>query len=265
MSDPHYCQYAFTRSDCRLPPIGAGVDPRFEIELVREGAVAAVSSRVGLDQFDPSRLQGNTAEDVRWLSQIAARHDEIIRQAATAAAVLPLRLGTLFRSLDSLRAALIQRRTRISALLGQLDGRREWTVKLYRGTVPDQDTPIHAVPPPPHFPLAAGTGTDYLAWKRSHLAQRQAVRAAGRQTAQVIQQRLAAKAEHCCAVRTLSKQLTGRDEELISNAAFLVHRTAQASWLAEAERARQDVRSGGLLLELSGPWPPYHFCADIEA
>ena len=52
MSDSHYCQYAFARPDCRLPRIGAGVDPRFEIEVVREGPVAAVASRVGLDRFD---------------------------------------------------------------------------------------------------------------------------------------------------------------------------------------------------------------------
>ena len=38
MSDSHYCQYAFAGPHCRLQQIGAGVDPRFEIEVVREGA-----------------------------------------------------------------------------------------------------------------------------------------------------------------------------------------------------------------------------------
>jgi hypothetical protein len=264
MSESHYCQYAFIRSDCRWPPIGAGVDSRFEIELVREGAVAAVASRVGLDRFDPSRLQGNTAEDVRWLSQIAARHDDIIRRASAAATVLPLRLGTLFQSLASLRNTLVRQQMRISALLDRLDDRREWTAKLYRETFPDGDTSLHAVPPPPHFPLGARTGTEYLARKRSQLEDRQAARAAGQQTVHAIQGRLAAKAEDWRTIRTLSKQLTGRSEEMLSNSAFLVHRAAQESWLAEAERARQDVRSGGLLLELSGPWPPYHFCGDLK-
>ncbi len=265
MSDSHYCQYAFARADCRLPRIGAGVDPRFEIEVVREGPVAAVASRVGLDRFDPSRLQGNTAEDVRWLSQIAARHDEIICQAAAAAVVLPLRLGTLFRSRGSLRAMLTERRTSIAALLDRLDGRQEWNVKLCREKVPQRQLPGHAVPPPPHYAAAARTGTEYLARKRAQLEDQQAQRAAVQQTVHAIQRRLAAKAEHCCPVRTLSKPLSGRGEETVSNAAFLVPSAAHESWLAEVEHVRQDVRCRGLLLELSGPWPPYHFCGDLEA
>ena len=55
---------------------------RFNVELIGEGPIAAVVSQVGLDQFAPEKLQGKTPEDIRWLGQIAARHNEIICQAA---------------------------------------------------------------------------------------------------------------------------------------------------------------------------------------
>ena len=97
MNDLCYCQYAFTQPECRVQEIGPGVDPHFNVELICEGPIAAVASRVGLDQFDPERLQGKTAEDIQWLGKIAARHNEIICQAATSSAVLPLRLGTVFQ------------------------------------------------------------------------------------------------------------------------------------------------------------------------
>src|SRR3990172_9502533 len=98
MSDPCYCQYAFAKPECRVQEIGPGVDPRFHVELIREGPIAAVISRVGLEQFASERFQGKTAEDIQWLGRIAARHNEIICQAASTSAVLPLRLGPGVRS-----------------------------------------------------------------------------------------------------------------------------------------------------------------------
>ena len=82
MSDLHYYQYAFAQPDCRVQEIGPGVDARFDVELIGEGPIAAVVSRIGLDRFDPEKLQGKTPEEVRWLGEIAARHNEIICQAA---------------------------------------------------------------------------------------------------------------------------------------------------------------------------------------
>jgi hypothetical protein len=102
MNDLCYCQYAFAQPECRVQEIGPGVDPHFLVELIREGPIAAVTSRIGLDQFDPEKLQGKTAEDIQWLGKVAARHNEIICQAANSSAVLPLRLGTVFQSRDSL-------------------------------------------------------------------------------------------------------------------------------------------------------------------
>ena len=76
------------------------------MELFGEGPTAAVTSRVGRDRFDPDRLQGKTANDIRWLGTVAARHNEIICKAAASSPVLPLRLGTLFCSPISLLAVL---------------------------------------------------------------------------------------------------------------------------------------------------------------
>ena len=60
--DEHYCLYALTWADCPMNGIGPGVDPRFPVELVRYGRLAAVASRVGLDQFDLAKLQEGTAD-----------------------------------------------------------------------------------------------------------------------------------------------------------------------------------------------------------
>ncbi len=289
MSDLCYCQYAFAQPECRVREIGPGVDPHFNVELIREGPIAAVVSRVGLDQFDPERLQGATAEDIQWLGKVAARHNEIICQAATSSAVLPLRLGTVFQSRDSLQAMLVRCRSTVAKFLERLGNRQEWGVKLYLDKHQPEPIPGHLGPPPPHFLArtnpdhrentpatnprqaenmapspSATSGTAYLTQKKAQLDSRREQRASVYQTIQSVEQSLASNAEHCCRIRNLPSDLTGRTEEMVFNAAYLLSSSSQASWLETVQRVYQDVQSKGLVLEVSGPWPPYHFCPTLE-
>ena len=289
MNDLCYCQYAFTQPECRVKEIGPGVDPRFHVELIREGPIAAVTSRVGLDQFAPERLQGKTAEDIQWLGKIAARHNEIVCQAASSSAVLPLRLGTVFRSGDSLQAMLVRCRSTVAKFLEQLGNRQEWGVKLYLEKHRPEAIPGPIGPPPPHYlartdPSCDGklpsanqrraentnpspsttSGTAYLTQKKAQLDGRRELRASVYQTIQTVEQCLAGKAEHYCRIRNLPSDLTGRTEEMVFNAAFLLPSSSQASWLEAVQNVYRDVQSKGLVLEASGPWPPYHFCPTLE-
>ena len=264
MNDLYYYQYAFAQPDCRVQEIGPGVDARFPVELICDGPAAAVASRVGLDRFDPDKLQGRTAEEIRWLSEIAARHNQIICQAADSSTVLPLRLGAVFRSQDSLQAALVRCRPTVASFLQQFRQRQEWSVKLYGKTFQREDLAGHAGPPSPHYDTAARTGTGYLAEKKLQLEDRRKLRATLHQTVQTVEQRLSAKAERYCRLRTLTGELTGHSEDMVFNAAFLLPAATRESWLEMIERVRQDICETGLLLELSGPWPPYHFCPNLE-
>ncbi|MBU4270881.1 MAG: GvpL/GvpF family gas vesicle protein [Planctomycetes bacterium] len=264
MSDLHYCQYAFARPECRVKEIGRGVDPHYNVELVREGPIAAVISRVSLDRFSPARLQGKTAEDIQWLGEVAARYNEIICQAASGSAVLPLRLGTLFRSLDSLRATLVRCRSTVAEFLQQLGDRQEWGVKLYLAKLRMEAMPGHKGLPPPHYLNQPQTGTAYLTRKKAQLDGRRELRAAAYRSIQTVEQRLTGIAEHCCRIRNLSGELTGRSEEMVFNAAYLLSSSGKDEWLNALDDISRDIHDKGLLLEVSGPWPPYHFCPKLE-
>jgi hypothetical protein len=282
MNDLQYCLYAFVQPKCRVEEIGAGVDPRYRVELIREGPVAAVASRIGLDQFVPERLQGKTRDDIRWLGKIAARHNEIICQAAATSAVLPLRLGTVFHSRESLHAALLCRQTAIGDLLRRFGNRREWGIKLYVER-DAEDKERHSCLPPPHFLAlrrentppregceAAGalsavrSGTAYMSRQKTQIETHRRRQVNLQQAVRSVEQCLANQAEHSCRIRGLPAELTGRSEEMVFNAAFLLPSSAQDSWLETVERIGRDVQRQGLLLEVSGPWPPYHFCPNLE-
>jgi len=178
--------------------------------------------------------------------------------------VLPLRLGAVFHSQDSLQAALARCRPTVAGFLQQFRQRQEWGVKLYGKTFQREDLAGHAGPPSPHYDTAARTGTDYLTRKKAQLDTRRQLRTAMHRTVQTVEECLTGKAEQYCRIRTLPSDLTGRSEEMVFNGAFLLPRAAQAGWLEAIDHLRQDVHGKGLLLELSGPWPPYHFCPSLE-
>ena len=263
MNDQHYYQYGFARPDCSVREIGPGVDPRFEVELVRNASIAAVASRVGLDRFDVEKLQGKTAEDISWLNQVAIRHSEIVRQAATSSPVLPLRLGTIFRSPASLLAATARCQETVADFLHTLGDRQEWAVKLYLETHQKEKTSGHASPPPLHA-STAGAGAEYMKRKRARLQSRRESQGGLQQVIQAVEHRLRARADRCCRVRPLPASLTGRREKMVFNAAFLLPPSAAQIWLATVGRIGEAVRREGLLLEMTGPWPPFHFCPTPE-
>jgi hypothetical protein len=292
MNELCYCQYAFAQPKCRVQEVGPGVDPHYNVELIRQGPIAAVVSRVALGEFAPERLLGKTAEDIQWLRKVATRHNEIICHAATSSAVLPLRLGTVFQSRDSLLAMLARCQSTVAPFLEQLGNRQEWGVKLYLANRRQEPVPGHLGPPPPHYfgpqrgtnpsfdgktsaaderrtdnanPFPSATsGTAYLTQKKAMLDSRREQRASVYQTIQTVEQSLTSNAEHCCRIRTLPSDLTGRSEEMVYNAAFLLPSSRQGDWLETIEKVHRDTQSKGLVLEVSGPWPPYHFCPTLE-
>jgi hypothetical protein len=237
-------------------------------------------------------LEGKTVEDIQWLGKIAARHNEIICQAANSSAVLPLRLGTVFLTRDSLQAMLVRCQSTVAKFLEQLGNRQEWGVKLYLEKCRLELIPGHTGPPRPHYlgppygtvpyvgdknpsegeprtvnmaPSPSTTsGTAYLTQKKIQLDIRREQRASVHQTIQTVEQCLAGKAEHCCRIRNLPCDLTGRDEEMVFNAAFLLPSSSLPSWTETIQNIERDVHGKGLVLEVSGPWPPYHFCPTLE-
>ena len=177
--------------------------------------------------------------------------------------MLPLRLGTVFCSRESLQATLVRCQAAVAGFLQQLGDRQEWGVKLYLEKPRLEVMEQHAGPPSPHCLAPVRTGTGYLTQKKAQLETRRGLRVAVRQTIQAVEQRLADKAEQFCRIRTLPSDLSGRSEEMVFNAAFLLPSSAQESWLETIDHVSRDVQGRGLLLETSGPWPPYHFCPTV--
>jgi hypothetical protein len=275
--------YAITPAGGRLPLLGLGVDPRFRVETLCRGTLIALASQVGLDHFDLSKLEEGTA-DVPWLSEIAIRHDAIVSAAARHAAILPLRLGTVFHSQDSLLAKVARHEQRVAEFLAWLADRREWTVKIYLDEAAvDRQLRAHAphgtpgVGDCPDFrnengtvPLssgrtASGQGAQYLAARRQARQSGRELQTALGENLRAVADALQNMAEAWRPLRRLPRNLHGRPQKMAWNAAFLLDRAREDAFQALCARLHGELLCKGLLLDLGGPWPAYHFCPTLDA
>ncbi len=238
-------------------------------KLVPVGQLVAVASRVGLDEFDPAKLQQGSA-DLPWLSKVAIRHNQIIAALSMQQAVLPMRLGTMFQSRDSLLARLKPYEPQAADFLRGLGNRQEWAAKLYiEKERRDATVPLLACPAVNRALLdkpagAHGGGTQYLAAQGLRLRRRRRVDTAANTAAATIEDRLGAVADACRRLRPLPHVFTNRPEKMAWNAAFLLSRLQLGAFQAAAEQLRREFAPDGLIVEVTGPWPPYHFCPSFE-
>jgi hypothetical protein len=257
-----YYLYALALPDCTAEELGQGVDPRYAVELLPGGELIAVMSRVGLDEFDPAKLEQGTA-DVEWLGKVAFEHNRIVCQVATQHPVVPLRLGALFQTESSLRAKVSQCEDRVVEFLRNLGDRREWAVKTYLDETLAEHVLFESEEPnrQPETAIAlAGMGARYLASRRQQVDRRRLLQVVANRRVQEVEVNLHAMTDCWCNLRLLPSTLTGRNEKMVGNAALLLHGCRRHVFQTTCQQLHEQLAPAGVLLEVSGPWPPYHFC-----
>jgi hypothetical protein len=179
----------------------------------------------------------------------------VLEQMMDLGAVLPLRFGLLYPDLDRLTASLRDRAPELTAALSRVQDHFEWGLTVATRTVPTRDSGLE--------PVAVGTvepvGRDYLTKRR---AERDAARARDDDAAR-------AGAEIHRALSSLSTDATlnrpagsrARGATVVLKASYLVPSEAEEPFRAAAEAELAARPSLELVGELTGPWPPYHFCA----
>ena len=256
--------YGFTWAGCSRQRFGPGVDQRFAVELVRWRHIAALTSLVGQDQFDPDQLEQGTA-DTDWMLQVAVRHNQVIQEVIRQSPVLPLRMGAIFRSRASLTHKLMQCETTVVDFLRRLGGRQEWSVKVFLDRERAEEQFAASAGQTPWPARSSGsTGVEYLTARRTQRDRGQQVNAAVVQDLQDLENTLPSVAESWCRLRLLPASLAGRPEKMVWNAAFLIPSTLRSAFHAECERRKHEFGPKGLILEVNGPWPVYNFCPKID-
>lgn len=221
-----------------------------QIAFVESGPLAAITSGVSLDEYGEEPLAQNL-NDPAWLEANARAHEDVLQTVAASTDVLPFRFGTICRSEDDVRALLDSRRQALTSALARIKGRLEIGAKLWV----DRARLVEASASEPQ------TGRAYLEARRTAQQRKDEADALCLDTARSTFERLLAHAVDGVANRPQPRELTGRTDDMILNAAFLVE-AGDTALLDEIARLDIELGERGFHLEATGPWPAHNF-ADV--
>jgi gas vesicle protein GvpL/GvpF len=253
-SDPLLWVYGVVPAGVEAPTAANGVDSQ-PVRLHRRAGLAALVSDVPRHRFDEQALS-TQLEDMERLEALARAHEAVLQTAMAAGAVVPFRLCTIYASPQRLDAMLEREALTLTAALDRLQGMQEWGVKAFLRA----PTAVSAADDPP----APATGTEYLSRKRERRDADDAGREASEGIVAGIHARLAERATAAALSRPQDRRLSGRDAEMVLNAAYLVPADEAEAFGRVVETLARRHETDGVELELTGPWPPHHFVEPAE-
>ncbi len=183
-------------------------------------------------------------QDVEARSRPAVAHAAVIEFFFRRAAVIPLKLFTLFSTDEKVLAHVRGQLVRLTRLFAALRGFEEWGVRVIAGEVEAESA------------RALSSGRDYLQVKKRLNAQ---TAAPPRATIRTIDNALRSLGSLAAKTRKETLPAPGRGRPYAAAASFLVAARRREMWKKQAAKLAAALSGQGHRLEMSGPWPPYHF------
>jgi Gas vesicle synthesis protein GvpL/GvpF len=220
------------------------------LRLVEEGPLAAVVSAVPLSEFGEEPL-AERLNDRMWLEAHVREHEDVLRRVATDSTVVPFRFGVIYRDLADVAAMLRERQPELTSALERVRGRIEVGVKAWADGARAEASPAGQTP-------KGASGRAYL---ERRLGEQQRTKERGAQLGEIaraVHERLLRHADDGVVNRPQPRELTGRDEPMILNGAYLVAGDG-AALAAEVAALQAEYGTHGVAFEVTGPWPPHNF------
>ena len=251
--------------------------------FISEQGLYAVISGEKEEEYDQENLEKNLS-NLAWIKQKAALHERVIEQIMERAGVIPFKFGTLFNNEQNLKTMLIEHGEEFKSDLDRLADKEEWGIKVYcdkeklKQNLKVQNVPIYRDPATTIINNGSGKeikkyddeinasspGKAFILKKKRE----ELLNVVLSKTLNIyVQDSFNQLCQHCQEGRLnrlLPREATGRQEDMILNAAFLVAKDKIAQFNQEVDRLNTDGQEKGISFDLSGPWPPYNFCLPVR-
>jgi hypothetical protein len=247
-----------------LPEItGNGIDPMHPLFVEVIGEVTAVLTEVNIDDFSGPAAKENMV-NLEWVAPRALRHEEVVIAAMEQGPVLPVRFGTVFSSLVAVTEALRLRQDVFEKFFQNTAGMNEWILKGYANLPQNRvRMTLERMAAEKEQLAELSPGKRYFLEQKikGEVAKASTLwlKRIGKEIGELAEQN-SAEFSKC---RLQSREVTGRDEEMFFHAALLVPDCSVVAMEGVMDAWNTQQKSQSLQLELSGPWPPYHFAPTL--
>lgn len=242
-----------------------GIDKENKVYPVIEKGLCVMVSRVNIEQFQRqvqhviAELTNSTDATQRETIGLLQAHEYVIEALMQDATVVPFKFGTILKDENAALQMLQDQEEHFKQLLAMLAGKVEWGLRVYA----DKQAIINYVEQRKQnqevTQKSLSKGAAYLLGKQREEARKDNVAAQLAQVAEEIFQGVGNAACEAKINKTLSQKRTGKEKEMILNAAFLVEREKADHFSQQGGTFMEKYAFMRLDMEFSGPWPPYNF------
>jgi hypothetical protein len=258
--------YCFFKGPSPLSP-QEGIDDANATTVLRYRDLCALISPVPIDEYSEEVLE-HRLKDLEWLTPRVRRHEEIVRYTMRVHPVIPTRFGTIYASDERVLEILREGYDQFCSHLDFISDKEEWGVKVYAGEYAGRRT-IEASSEfigelDEQISTTGSTGQAYLLKKkRENVIRQQSIDFLNDLSSKIYQQILSWSVEGR-RNKVLSMQATGKEDDMILNAAFLLNRKDVENFKEGIDTLAARYRYDNLSFEISGPWPCYSFCPEFN-
>lgn len=258
-----YCFVPTSQLEAESFPCLPGIDGN-SCYVKSYNELTAVICDVNPCSFSEESLEAQL-RDPEWLRSKGTHHHECIERLYEKYTVLPVPFCTLFENETSLQEKLAAKSTQIAESLVYLHHKQEWNLRMFvnpslLSTFVERES------------AAIGETRGELAKAsrgKQFFMEKQLKRIIAEESLQRISQAWGTLTQQLCELTSgefivrdnWPRELTGRSEDLVANSVFLIPISLEDEFRKTVQVNEATLKTMGLTLDYSGPWPPYHFSA----
>ena len=251
-----YCVTKDKPSTCSFEDLGIKTHP-----IYFQGTYAIVSS-VSPDDFNEDNLKKHLA-DMGWVEKNIRLHEKVIEEIMKGQVVLPFKFGTVFENEANVEKLLKTNGLEFKAVLASLDGKEEWGLKIYCNSEYFKDALCRGnerITEIDKEILAAGKGKAFFLKKKKDEIIKDVINEKISEYTKDCFERLKVTAVDTKINNILPKEVTEKQEDMVLNTAFLINKERLKGFVNVLAYLKTKYLNKGLILDCTGPWPPYNFC-----
>jgi len=237
-----------------------GISADSDIQFLSCGRMTAIVSQLQDESFSPFAIR-STMRDTEWLKEHVAQHAGILAEVKDFMTVIPLRFGCVFSLPEEVKTFIDERESLLLESLDRLNNKSEFgirvlcNVELLRKRLADDASSTESLTGMPagvasFLQSNQENAEDSMGDFVSSLSSR-------------IYGDLKRGSSEALRKEILIAESDSGDHVLL-NATFLVAQAKEAQFRSKALSLASEYESQGIQIEVSGPWPPYHF-VDLDS
>lgn len=238
-----------------------------KVQAVPYMELEAITSEVSVEEFSSEEVQKKAKDDLEWIKGKVQIHEDVVERAmrsnnSTIIPVIPMQFGVIFRTKEKLQETLCNNLEKFRKSLDFLTGKQEWGVKVFL----NQNVFGGFLEKGSEELLAKKKEAESLPKGMAFFAKKKIVsnideikeRELDQVTSEICES-LSQSAIDLYKAKVLEKDFTLMNEDMILNGFYLIQESKIAEFKERTEKLREKYNPLGIEIEMTGPWPSYHF------